>query len=72
MNFQENNRHSFVTIWAAKADFLNAEVGSIDVGKNADFTILDKDIMTAPDSQLLSTKVLATYSGGRSVYNLGW
>ncbi len=57
-----------MTIWAAKADFLEQELGSIEVGKKADFVILDEDLMVAPDGELLGVKVLATYSGGRKVY----
>jgi len=56
-----------MTIWAAKADFLEKEVGSIEVGKKADFIILDKDLMTAPEGKLLGVKVVGTYSGGRRV-----
>ncbi|KAI9437774.1 amidohydrolase 3 [Russula earlei] len=57
-----------MTIWAAKADFLEKETGSIEKDKKADFIILDNDIMTAPATELLNTKVLATYCGGRKVY----
>ena len=56
------------TIWAAKADFMEHEVGSIEAGKKADFIILDKDIMQAPENEILSTKVVRTYSGGKKVY----
>ena len=34
------------TIWAANAAFQEDILGSIEVGKYADFTILDKDILT--------------------------
>ena len=57
-----------MTIWAAKADFLEKEVGSIELGKKADFIILDKDLMVAPEVELLGVKVVGTYSGGRKVY----
>jgi len=57
-----------MTIWAAKADFLEKEVGSIEVGKKADFVILDKDLMKAPDAEILSAKVVETYCGGKNVY----
>ena len=56
-----------ITIWAAKADFLEQEVGSIEVGKKADFIILDKDLMQVADSELLGVKVESTYSGGKRV-----
>ena len=57
-----------MTIWAAKADFLEQEVGSIEVGKKADFVILDKDLMTIPEKELLAPKIISTYSGGKKVY----
>jgi predicted amidohydrolase YtcJ len=53
-----------ITIWAAKADFLEQEVGSIEAGKKADFIIVDKDMMKVSEDQLLGTKVVATYLGG--------
>ena len=37
-------------------------------GKYADFVILDRDIMTVPESEILNARVLATYVGGKSVY----
>lgn len=57
-----------MTIWAAKANFLEKEVGSIEVGKKADFIILDKDLMKVDEKEILNTKVLATYLGGKQVY----
>lgn len=57
-----------MTIWAAKADFLEKEVGSIEVGKKADFIILDKDLMVAPEGEVLGVKVIWAYSGGKKVY----
>src|SRR6266542_425522 len=57
-----------MTIWAAKADFLENEIGSIEVGKKADFIILDKDLMQVTKQDVLNTKVVATYSGGKKVY----
>lgn len=57
-----------MTIWAAKANFMEKEIGSIEKGKKADFILLDKDLMTVADQEILSTKVLATYSNGKKVF----
>lgn len=56
-----------MTIWAAKAGFLEKEVGSLEVGKKADFMVLDQDLMTVPDTAILNSKVLHTYVGGKRV-----
>ena len=57
-----------MTIWAAKAGFLEKEVGSLEVGKKADFILLDKDLMKVAETDILKTKVTATYLGGKRVY----
>lgn len=56
-----------ITIWAAKACFLEKEIGSLEPGKNADFVLLDKDLMKAPEPQLLSTKVMGTWINGKKM-----
>ena len=57
-----------MTIWAAKADFLEQETGSIEAGKVADFIILDKDLMKVNEQEVLQTKVVATYAAGKKVF----
>jgi hypothetical protein len=57
-----------MTIWAAKASFLEKEVGSLEAGKKADFIILAQDLMQVPVNKILDTKVFATYSGGKKVF----
>ena len=57
-----------MTIWAAKANRMEKEVGSLEVGKKADFIMLDKDLMkVAPDS-ILKVKVLKTFVNGERVH----
>lgn len=57
-----------MTIWAAKGNFEEKEKGSLEVGKFADFIVLDRDILKVDDSKLLGTKVLKTYINGEKVY----
>lgn len=57
-----------MTIWAAKAGFLEKEVGSLEAGKKADFIILDQDLMKVAETDILKVKVLATYVDGRKVH----
>ena len=57
-----------MTIWAAKASFLENEIGSLEVGKNADFVVLDRDIMRVPEDSILGTQVYYTYLDGKRVY----
>jgi predicted amidohydrolase YtcJ len=58
-----------MTIWAAKADCLEKEVGSLEPGKQADFVILDRDLMTVTAPEVLKIRVLTSYSGGKAVYH---
>ncbi len=60
-----------MTIWPATAAFQEALVGSLAPGKLADFVVLDQDIMTVAPERILSTRVIATYLGGRAVYERG-
>jgi len=57
-----------MTIWAAKANFEEKEKGSIEVGKYADFVILDNDIMKVDGKTLPNVKVLKTFVNGEQVY----
>jgi len=53
-----------MTIWAAYSNFEENEKGSIEVGKFADFTIYDKDLMTVPAKEIPSIMAELTYIGG--------
>ncbi len=59
-----------ITIWAAKACFEEDRRGSLEPGKNADFVILDRDIMQVKASEILNAKIIRTYIDGKIVYSL--
>ena len=46
-----------ITIWVAKGCFSETQKGSIEVGKDADFVILDRDIMTVAESEIPTARV---------------
>jgi predicted amidohydrolase YtcJ len=57
-----------MTIWPAYAGFQESVLGSLTPGKYADFVVLDRDIMRVPDTEILGTRVLSTWIGGKRVY----
>jgi len=58
-----------MTIWAAKASFEENEKGSLEPGKRADFVILDTDLMTAGQRQVMDAKVTGTFIAGEKVFD---
>ena len=56
------------TIWAAYAAFQEDVLGSIELGKYADFTVLDKDILEIEPEEILTTKVAFTIVAGKIRY----
>lgn len=57
-----------MTIWAAYSNFEEKEKGSLTRGKWADFVILDHDIFTCKEEDILNTRVLSTYIRAEQVY----
>lgn len=57
-----------MTIWGAMGNFEEDRKGSLESGKVADFVILDRDIMTVSDSNVLRANVVGTFIGGEKVY----
>lgn len=60
-----------LTLWPAYAAFEEQDRGSIAMGKWADFTILDRDIMRIPEQDVLATKNVMTVVNGEVVYEGG-
>ncbi len=56
------------TLWPAYGAFMENEIGSIEIGKRADFTVFDKDIMTIPENEILTTKAVMTIVDGALIY----
>ncbi|MFK4231313.1 amidohydrolase [Pseudomonas guariconensis] len=56
------------TLNAARAIGLDKQIGSLTPGKQADFIVLDRDVLTVADNDLADTRVLQTWFGGREVY----
>ena len=59
-----------ITFWPAKGAFEEIVKGSIELNKYADFVILDRDIMTANESEILRTNVIKTISSGEIVFEI--
>lgn len=57
-----------MTLWAAYQHFEEADKGSIEVGKLADFVLLDKNPLSVPRLKIADIKVMATIKEGQTVY----
>ena len=56
------------TINSAYVNFLDDRVGSIEIGKQADLIILDKNLFDIEPSEINETKVMATLFNGKLVF----
>ena len=57
-----------ITLDPAYASFTENTLGSITIGKRADYVVLSQDIMKIPAQKILESKVLATVIDGQPVY----
>ncbi|QTX06147.1 amidohydrolase [Agromyces archimandritae] len=57
------------TIGAVTAMGLAAETGTLEPGKSADFTVLDRDPWAVPADELVRTRSLETWFAGRRVFD---
>ncbi|GAB5405750.1 MAG: amidohydrolase [Aureliella sp.] len=56
------------TLWPAIAAFQEDDLGSIEIGKRADFAIWDRDLLKCPPDEILEARVLRTILGGKVVF----
>lgn len=56
------------TAWPAYAAFQEEKLGTVDVGKAADFTIFETDIMTAEAADILTAKPVMTIVDGKVAF----
>lgn len=52
----------------AYAGFMEDQLGTIEVGKLADFSIFDRDLMTIPEAEILQAKTVMTVVHGEIVF----
>jgi predicted amidohydrolase YtcJ len=52
----------------AYANFLENELGSLEVGKRADIVVLEKNLFEIPSTEIAQTKVLLTLVDGEVVF----
>lgn len=57
-----------MTIWAAYAQFSEKEIGSLEKGKQADFVVLDQNILEINPEDLSKTEVISTFLKGNLVF----
>ena len=58
-----------LTIWNALATFTEQDLGSLEVGKSADFVVVDRDLEQVSEEQLAKARVKATYVNGEAVWS---
>jgi predicted amidohydrolase YtcJ len=56
-----------MTIWAARANFMEREIGLISPGKYADFVVMDRDCLRIPPGAIMGTHVILTFLGGNKL-----
>jgi len=61
----------YYTLGSAYSQFMENRKGMIKPGFLADIVIMDKDLMTIPENEIMKTKVDYTITGGKIVYSSG-
>ncbi len=62
--------HSY-TIWGAHQLFLDGRIGSLEIGKEADIAVWDRDMYTMPARELRNLKCTMTLLHGQVVFDSG-
>ncbi len=57
-----------VSLWGAYYALKEDAIGSLETNKLADFTVLDKDYLTAPVDEVRNIRILMTVVGGKIVH----
>ncbi len=57
-----------MTINGARSNFMENEIGSIEVGKLADITVIDRDLLVSAVEDIKDLNVLMTLFEGEVVY----
>ena len=60
----------FYTINNAHLLFLEDRIGSLDEGKQADFVVIDRDLLTCPEDEIRQARAVATYLDGKRVFDM--
>ncbi len=58
----------FYTINNAHLLFLEDRIGSLEEGKQADFVVIDRDLLNCPEDEIRAIGALATYLDGQCVF----
>jgi hypothetical protein len=59
-----------ITLWSAYQHFEEQIKGSLEIGKQADMVILDKNPLTVPMASIKDIKVLETINNGKSIFSI--
>jgi predicted amidohydrolase YtcJ len=59
-----------ITLWSAYQHFEEQIKGSLEIGKQADMVILDKNPLTVPRASIKDIKVLETINNGKSIFSI--
>ena len=54
-------------IWLMRAE---KEIGSLEVGKRADFVVIDRNLLTCSDAEIRDTQVPPTWLDGERIGDL--